>query len=81
LTGAGDGFNADNLTPPPPDLRGVVRTRGEQEVASVIREGSAAIGKSPLCPPYGRSLGEAERALIVAFLKDGWSDDGETGSR
>jgi mono/diheme cytochrome c family protein len=70
-TGAGDGFNSSNLGVPPPDLRQEVATRGEALVAKVVREGSASIGKSPLCPPYGRLLDDADRQLIVAYVREG----------
>lgn len=81
LTGEGDGFNADNLAPRPPVLRGAVTTWGEASVARVIREGSAAIGKSPLCPPFGRSLDDADRTLIVDFLREAWKDGDDAESR
>jgi mono/diheme cytochrome c family protein len=69
-TGAGDGFNSSNLAVPPPDLRQDVTTRNEEIVAKVVREGSAAIAKSPLCPPYGRLLDDADRQLIMAYLRE-----------
>ena len=70
-TGAGDGFNAYNLKPAPSDLRGVVAAGNEGLVSKVMREGSVAIGKSPLCPPFGRSLDEEARGFILLFLREG----------
>ena len=76
-TGAGDGFNASNLGTPPPDLREIVASRGEALVAKVVREGSASTAKSPLCPPYGRLLDDADRQLIVAYVRLGLKASGE----
>lgn len=68
--GAGDGFNAYNLDPRPADLRGVLAARGAAHIAHVIRDGSASVGRSPLCPPFGRSLGEHERELLLVYLEE-----------
>jgi mono/diheme cytochrome c family protein len=68
-SGAGDGFSAYGLDPRPPDLRAVVANRGEPFVARVMRDGTASLGRSPLCPPYGRTLDEAQRSLILAYLR------------
>jgi cbb3-type cytochrome c oxidase subunit III len=63
--GRGDGQNASNLIPAPPDLTAVktdpvLRRR-------VITEGSAAVGRSPLSPPWGRSLTRQEIEYLVAY--------------
>jgi high-affinity iron transporter len=77
-TGGGDGFNSTNLAVPPPDLRAVVAARGEALVAQVVRDGSGAVGKSALCPPYGRTLDDAERQLIVDYVRGLKADESGT---
>jgi mono/diheme cytochrome c family protein len=77
-TGAGDGFNSTNLAVPPPDLRAVVAAHGEALVAQVVRDGSGAVGKSALCPPYGRTLDDSERQLIVGYVRGLKADESGT---
>jgi mono/diheme cytochrome c family protein len=67
--GQGDGQNAYNLTPPPPDLTEPKRTSDEALLRKVIAEGSAAIGRSPLSPPWGRSLSPQEIDYLVAYCR------------
>ena len=76
--GAGDGFNSTNLAVPPPDLRAVVAAHGEVLVTQVVRDGSGAVGKSALCPPYGRTLDDSDRQLIVSYVRDLKADEGAT---
>jgi mono/diheme cytochrome c family protein len=54
--GKGDGQNASNLSPPPPDLTTSNSVADAAYTRRVIAEGSAAVGRSPLSPPWGRSL-------------------------
>jgi mono/diheme cytochrome c family protein len=54
--GKGDGQNASTLNPAPPDLTALKPPRDEVSLRRVITQGSAAVGRSPLSPPYGRSL-------------------------
>ena len=54
--GKGDGQNASNLNPPPPDLTTSPNIADAAYVRRVIAEGSAAAGRSPLSPPWGRTL-------------------------
>ena len=67
--GRGDGQNASNLAPPPPDL---TTSKGAHDAAylrRVIAQGSAAIGRSPLSPPWGRSLSEQQIDYLVAYCQ------------
>jgi mono/diheme cytochrome c family protein len=66
--GHGDGQNASNLKPPPPDLT-VSRNVDAVNIKRVITEGSAAIGRSPLSPPWGRSLSGEQIDDLVAFCQ------------
>lgn len=63
--GHGDGQNASNLTPPPPDL--TLTRKDPVLLRRVIAEGSAAVGRSPLSPPWGRSLSRQEIDYLVAY--------------
>jgi mono/diheme cytochrome c family protein len=65
--GHGDGQNASNLTPPPPDLTSSANTRGAVLLRKVILEGSASVGRSPLSPPWGRTLSGQEIDYLVAY--------------
>ena len=64
----GDGQNASNLNPPPPDLA-AANPRDVALLRKVIAEGSAAIGRSPLSPPWGRSLSRQEIEYLVAYCQ------------
>jgi mono/diheme cytochrome c family protein len=64
----GDGQNASNLSPAPPDM-----TAGTSQdpalIRRVIAEGSAAVGRSPLSPPWGRSLSQQQIDYLVAYCQ------------
>ena len=53
--GKGDGQNASNLNPPPPDMTTSKNARDAAHLRRVITQGSAATGRSPLSPLWGRS--------------------------
>ena len=63
----GDGQNASNLNPPPPDL--TASTRDATLLRKVVTEGSAAVGRSPLSPPWGHSLSRQEIDYLVAYCQ------------
>jgi mono/diheme cytochrome c family protein len=67
--GRGDGQNASNLTPAPPDLTVPKNVSDQALVRKVIAEGSAAIGRSPLSPPWGRSLTRQQIDYLVAYCQ------------
>ncbi|MDO8137685.1 MAG: cytochrome c, partial [Candidatus Brocadiales bacterium] len=66
--GAGDGFNAFNLNPRPADLA-AVKKKGDEHLFNVISNGSASVGGTPLCPPWGKTLGEEHTRSLVAYLR------------
>ena len=66
--GRGDGQNAYNLDPPPPDFQESLPRLSAAERRKVVEGGTAALGRSPLCPPWGRSLGPDDVDAVVAWL-------------
>jgi len=67
--GRGDGFNAFNLNPRPADLTGVCKERGDDYIIKVITDGTKAVGKSSLCPSYGRTIRKEDINAIILYLK------------
>jgi mono/diheme cytochrome c family protein len=67
--GRGDGQNASNLNPPVPDLTTSKNVTDATYVRRVIAEGSAAVGRSPLSPPWGRSLRPQEIEYLAAYCR------------
>ena len=66
--GRGDGQNAYNLDPPPPDFQESLDALSPEDRRRVIEGGTAALGRSALCPPWGRSLDEPEVEALLAYL-------------
>jgi mono/diheme cytochrome c family protein len=67
--GKGDGQNASNLNPPPPDLTTSKNARDVAYLRKVITQGSVAVGRSPLSPPWGRSLTAQQVDYLVAYCR------------
>jgi mono/diheme cytochrome c family protein len=67
--GKGDGQNASNLNPAPPDLTSPKNARDTAQLRRVITQGSAAIGRSPLSPPWGRNLSAQQIDYLVAYCQ------------
>ena len=67
--GRGDGQNAYNLDPQPPDFQVSLAKLSDADRRSVIENGTASIGRSPLCPPRARSLDADEIDALVAWLE------------
>ncbi len=67
--GKGDGQNASNLNPAPPDLTLPKNAHDAAQLRRVITEGSAAIGRSPLSPPWGRNLSAQQIDYLVAYCQ------------
>lgn len=66
--GHGDGQNAYNLDPKPPDFQESLGKHPTAYWREIIEGGSAAVGRSPLCPPWGRNLTSREVGALTAFL-------------
>ncbi len=67
--GKGDGQNASNLNPQVPDLTTSKSMADPAYVRRVIAEGSAAVGRSPLSPPWGRNLRPQQIDELVLYCK------------
>lgn len=67
--GKGDGQNASNLNPAPPDLTSSRITHDPALLRRVITQGSAAAGRSPLSPPWGRTLSAQRIDYLVEYCE------------
>jgi mono/diheme cytochrome c family protein len=67
--GRGDGQNAYNLQPPPPDFLESLAKLPAGDRRKVIEGGTAALGRSPLCPPWGRTLALDDVDALLAWLE------------
>lgn len=67
--GRGDGQNAFNLQPPPPDFQESLPKLSLADRRRVVEEGTAALGRSPLCPPWGRSLAPDDVDAVLLWLE------------
>ena len=69
--GKGDGYNAATLEVTPKDLtdRPFLRKATDEQMYSVIARGSASLGRSSLCPPWGKVLKEEEIRDIIAYVR------------
>jgi len=68
-TGSGDGQNGFNLDPPPPDFHSSLAQHPASYRRQIIEGGTAAVGRSPLCPPWGRNLSTSEIDALLAYLE------------
>jgi mono/diheme cytochrome c family protein len=70
-TGAGDGFNAFNLDPHPRDLSdpGFQKGKTDADLAEAVKRGGAAVGLSPLMPPWGHTLSARQVDDVVLYLR------------
>jgi mono/diheme cytochrome c family protein len=67
--GKGDGQNASNLSPPPPDMTASQNMQDATYIRKVIAEGSAGMGRAPLSPPWGRTLSGQQMDDLVAYCQ------------
>lgn len=69
-TGKGDGPTAAALTPKPADFSKPEfwASRDKDHLVTVIRDGGAAVGKSPAMAPYGAAYSEEEISAIADYL-------------
>jgi mono/diheme cytochrome c family protein len=71
-SGKGDGPAAAALTPKPSDLTNKTYVAGltDQYLFDLIQKGGAAVGKSPLIPPFGSKLKDGEIRDVVAHIRN-----------
>lgn len=67
--GEGDGQNAYNLDPKPPAFRDSLKAHPSSYWRQVIEGGTAAVGRSPLCPPRGHNLSAQQIEALTAYLE------------
>ena len=69
--GKGDGPAAAALNPKPTDLGNKAFMAGlkDQYLFDLIQKGGAAMGKSPLIPPFGSKMKEGEIRDVIAHLR------------
>lgn len=67
--GHGDGQNSYTLKPPPPDFATSKSMADPAYVRRVIMEGSAAVGRSPLSPPWGKTLTAQQVDYLVLYCQ------------
>lgn len=70
-TGKGDGAASAGLEPKPANFGTADFWKGKDDayLARVIKEGGAAVGKSPMMAPWGAVLDDAKIQAVVAHIK------------
>lgn len=63
--------NRSNLTPVPPLLNDGEKLNGEtdESLQKIITLGGGAVGKSPMMPPYGKTLSAGDIKAVIAFTR------------
>ncbi len=70
--GRGDGqYYSDSLPARPANLTdaAVMKSLTDEQISTVITGGSAAAGKSPLCPPWGRVLSKEQIVELTHYVR------------
>ena len=70
----GDGFGkffGYGLEPQPPDFttEKFIENRNDELLILAISEGSTAVGKSNLCPPWGNTFHQEEIEFLIDYIK------------
>jgi mono/diheme cytochrome c family protein len=68
VTGRGDGQNAYTLDPPPPDFSASLGQVPAAVRRQIVERGTAAVGRSPLCPPRTGALADGDADALLAYL-------------
>lgn len=71
---SGDGsgqYYGFSLTPQPANFtdKAFMKTLSDDSIFKVISEGSASVGKSNMCPPWGKSFDKEEIDCLVTYVK------------
>lgn len=69
--GKGDGFNAFNLDPKPPDFSSSTfqQMRTDEQLAAVIAGGGPSVGRSAGMPPWGQTLSSRELRAVLLHVR------------
>lgn len=67
--GRGDGQNASRVAPRPPDLTQSIVRLSIADIRRIVEGGTASVGRTPLCPPHGRTLGPERTDAVVGYLR------------
>ena len=67
--GEGDGQNAYNLDPAPPDFKDSLKLHPPSYWREIIKGGTAAVGRSTLCPPWGHALKPQQIDSVISYMK------------
>jgi len=69
--GKGDGPAAAALDPKPRNLSDpkYVSTLSDEQIFKTVKEGGAAVGKSPLMPAWGSVLSDSDIWNVIAYLR------------
>ena len=69
--GKGDGPAAKAINPKPTDFTNKATMAGlkDQYLFDLIQKGGAAVGKSPLIPPFGSKMKDGEIRDLIAYVK------------
>lgn len=69
--GKGDGPAAAALNPKPKDLsdKAYMAKLSDKYLSDIIAKGGAAVGKSPLMPPFGGRLKEQDIRNVTAYVR------------
>lgn len=71
-TGRGDGrYYPSDLSPSPRDFTDAefMKSRMDKQLFKAISEGSAAVGRSNRCPPWGRIIDKEKINEIIVYLR------------
>lgn len=71
---AGDGsgqYYGFSLKPSPANFtdKAFMKTLSDESIYKVISEGSVSVGKSKMCPPWGKTLNREEIDFLVDYVK------------
>ncbi len=71
-SGDGEGrFFPTDITPRPRNFtaKEAMSSLSDEDIKRAITHGTAAIGKSGLCPPWGKALGQDRVEQLVSFIR------------
>ncbi len=70
-TGKGDGPTSATMFPKPRDHtdKAYMSTLSDEQLYRTIRDGGLGVGKSPLMPPWGSALNDADLRDVIAHLR------------